>query len=66
MASTKQLKDKLAQIDAWLASGATSVDLDGVNVKVDPEQLRIERASIERQLGVTTRKRTAYRINLGG
>ncbi len=66
MASTKQLKEKLSQIDAWLASGATSVDLDGVSVTVDPEQLRIERASIERQLGVKTRKQTAYRVNLGG
>ena len=66
MASTKQLKDKLTLIDAWLASGATSVDLDGVSVQVDPEQLRIERASIERQLGVKTRKQTAYRVNLGG
>jgi hypothetical protein len=66
MPSTKQLKEKLSQIDAWLASGATSVDLDGVSVKVNPEQLRIERASIERQLGSTTRKQTAYRVNLGG
>lgn len=66
MASTKQLKEKLAQLDAWLASGASSVTVDGVTVSVDPEQLRIERASIERQLGSTNRKQTAYRVNLGG
>ncbi len=66
MATTKQLKEKLAQLDAWLASGASSVTVDNVTVSVDPEQLRIERASIERQLGVKTRKQTAYRVNLGG
>ena len=66
MASTTQLKEKLAQIDAWLSSGASTVTLDGVTIQVDQGQLRIERASIERQLGVKTRKQTAYRVKLGG
>ena len=66
MASTKDLKSRLADIDAWLSSGAKSVTVDGVTVSIDPDQLKMERARIERLLKVAGRKPTAYRVNLGG
>ena len=66
MASTKDLKAKLADIDTWLSSGAKSVTVDGVTVSIDPDQLKKERARIERQLKTAGRKPPAYRVNLGG
>ena len=66
MATNTELKQRLNDIDAWLASGARSVTIDGVVVSVDPDQLRSERARIERLLGHARRKQAAYRVNLGG
>lgn len=66
MATTTELKQRLNDIDSWLASGATSVTIDGVVVSVDPDQLRSERSRIERLLGKANRKQAAYRVNLGG
>lgn len=66
MASTKDLKAKLADIDTWLSSGAKSVTVDGVTVSIDPAQLKAERARIERQLKTAGRKPPAYRVRMGG
>jgi hypothetical protein len=66
MASTKDLKAKLADIDTWLSSGAKSVTVDGVTVSIDPAQLKMERARIERLLKTSGRKPPAYRVNMGG
>jgi hypothetical protein len=66
MASTKDLKSRLADVDAWLSSGAKSVTVDGVTVSIDPEQLKTERARLERLLKISGRKQAAYRVNLGG
>ena len=65
MATTSELRQRLVDIDTGLASGANSVTLDGVAVTIDPEQLRSERARLERMLG-KRRKQAAYRVNLGG
>ncbi len=66
MATKFELRQRLTDIDAWLASGAKSVTLDGVVVTVDPDQLRNERARVERLLGKVNRKQAAYRVHLGG
>jgi hypothetical protein len=65
MATKSELRQRLTDIDTWLASGAKNVTLDGVAVTIDPEQLRNERARLERMLG-KRRKQPAYRVNLGG
>lgn len=66
MANKKQLQQRLSDIDAILASGTSSIQIDGVDVAFDFEQLKNERAKIERELGKKTRKPMAYRVNLGG
>ncbi|MFO0383227.1 MAG: hypothetical protein ACK506_16110 [Pirellula sp.] len=66
MANKKQLQQRLSDIDAILASGTSSIQIDGVDVAFDFEQLKNERAKIERELGKKPRKPMAYRVNLGG
>jgi hypothetical protein len=66
MATKSELRERLNDIDAWLAAGAKTVTLDGVVVSVDHQQLRNERARIERLLGKANRKQAAYRVDLGG
>lgn len=66
MATKHELQQRLADIDAILASGSTSIQLDGVTVSFDHAELKNERARIERDLGKRTRKPVAYRVNLGG
>ena len=69
MSRLAELRTRLVQIDAWLASGARSVTLDGVTIQIDPEQLRLERQRIENQLPEKRRQRKgqAFRVTgLGG
>jgi len=66
MANKKQLTERLNYIDSILASGVSSISVDGVDHEFDLDQLKNERAKIERELGKKTRKPMAYRVNLGG
>ncbi|AMV31712.1 hypothetical protein VN12_06295 [Pirellula sp. SH-Sr6A] len=66
MATKQQLQQRLDDIDAILASGSTSLQVDGVTVSFDHAALKNERARIEGELGKKTRKPVAYRVNLGG
>lgn len=59
MATTKELRDELDQINAILASGVQSTAVDGVNTTFDLESLRLRRREIERQLTPGKRPRVA-------
>lgn len=57
MATNQELRQRVADIDATIASGARTVTVDGVTVSIDLEALRKERQRIEKQLPETRRKR---------
>jgi hypothetical protein len=56
----------MAEINAVLQSGITSTTVDGTTHVVSHDTLREERAEIRRALGITRKKRMAYRVNLNG
>jgi hypothetical protein len=68
MATEKQIRERIAQIDAWLATGATSVIVDGVQTNINLGELRKERSRLERMVPEIARRRkpVAYRVNMGG
>lgn len=68
MATPKQIRERIDQIDAWLATGATSTIVDGVTVSINLNELRKERARLERSIPelAARRKPAAYRVNMGG
>ena len=57
MATNQEKRQRVADIDATLASGARTVTLDGVSVSIDLEALRKERQRLEGELPETKRKR---------
>lgn len=61
------LKQQLAEIDAKLASGITTVSADGTSTSVDLAALRRERETLQRRLAdYRGRRPVCSRINLGG
>lgn len=50
------IRERIARIDAILASGTTSSSLDGVTITWNHEQLRRERAALEKQLPGSAKK----------
>jgi hypothetical protein len=64
MATTTELRKRLAALDAALASGATAIEVDGVKTSFSLSEMRTERARIESQLPEFNKRRkgTAYRV----
>lgn len=66
MQSTTELRARLNEINAILASGAKSVTLDGVTITYDFEALERERSNLLKQLpGGRPTRRTVFRVHMG-
>lgn len=60
------IRNRIADIDRLLATGAKSMTIDGVKVDFDPEALRAERRRLEQQLPDRPNQRPRfYRPTLG-
>lgn len=66
MQSPEIIRQRIAEIDAILRSGASSVNIDGLSVTYNFDQLRRERKELEKQLpGTNVRRTVAYANKLG-
>jgi hypothetical protein len=67
MATEREIRRRIADIDAALAAGAKTVTLDGVTVTLDHAAMAAERRRLEQQLPETRRKRPrAFGVNFNG
>lgn len=66
MATPAEIRTRIAEIDAIIRAGASSVTLDGLTVSFDFDELRRERKELEKELpNSKKRRRIAFRNNLG-
>lgn len=61
-----QLRQRKAELDAAIASGARSITVDGVTITLDLAALERERRRIENQLPENRRRPLAYRFRING
>jgi hypothetical protein len=65
-AEIARARARIAEIDATLATGATSSTLDGTTITYDFDALRREREELRRLLpSDRPRKQTAFNVKLG-
>lgn len=64
--TTAEVRARISEINALLASGARTVTLDGVTITYDFESLERERSNLLKQLpGGKPTRRSVFRVNLG-